>query len=144
MESLFDPKTLYIEDMDQFCIESTLKAKGTSMDDSQRRTWFGSNQLEMVTKLRRLANDLEEVRDGSWLPNRTTLVTDWFLGQRAVPCIIGRPQGHPTIGDGNPMVSTELFYLDADSGYARTFSRWYRLRDPLINGRNGHFDAGVK
>ena len=118
--------------------------KVSSMNESLKQEWFGARQLEIVAKLRNLANDLDRVRGGNWPPHTTTLVTDWFLGQRAVPCLIGRLQGHPTIGDGNPVCSTELFYLDAHSGYARTFSRWYRLGPPLINGPKGHPDAGVK
>jgi hypothetical protein len=114
------------------------------VNESQKQEWFGSGQLEIVAKLRSLANDLEEVQDQGRPPHSTTLVTDWFLGQRAVPCLVGRSKGHPTIRDGNPMFSTELFYLDAHSGYARTFSRWYRLKDPLINALKSYPDPGVK
>jgi len=44
-----------------------------------------------------------------------------------VPCLIGRPMGHPSIFDGKTACSSELFYLDPARGIARTMSRWYHL-----------------
>jgi hypothetical protein len=54
-------------------------------------------------------------------------MNSWTLGRRSVPCLIGRPLGHPAILDGKPACSSELFYFDPERGIARTMSRWYRL-----------------
>ncbi|WP_312862228.1 DUF6634 family protein [Rhizobium sp. P32RR-XVIII] len=44
-----------------------------------------------------------------------------------MPCLIGRPIGHPKVPDGKMACTSELFYLDRERGIARTMSRWYRL-----------------
>lgn len=111
------------------------------MGESLERRWFGSSQVEIVTKLQGLSDDLAKIGCSNWQPPTAVHITDWFVGRRAVPCLIGRSTGHPDIGDGQPMFSTELFYLDAGAGYARTFSRWYRLGRPMDSGKRSHSEA---
>lgn len=101
------------------------------VSESARTNWFGSEQYEVVEKLQGLVNDLGQIGHENWRPNSSVYITDYFLGQRAVPCLIGRSAGHPQIRDGSPMFTTELFYLDQRAGHARTLSRWYRLGQPL-------------
>ncbi|QLL61469.1 DUF6634 family protein [Sinorhizobium mexicanum] len=91
------------------------------------RAWFGVSQSSLVHSLRCLANDLECVGKCDATQVRPVAINTWALAQRSVPCLIGRTLGHPSVGDGRPALSSELFYFDPDRGIARTMSRWYRL-----------------
>lgn len=98
------------------------------MDDSVFDAWFGMPRETLVRRLRSLADDLENADrfdDSRVVP--AVSIEDWALAKRAVPCLIGQPKGHPTVRDGKPMFSSNLYYLDERRGLARTFSRWYRL-----------------
>lgn len=95
--------------------------------DSAFVEWFGMSRASLVDCLRRLADDLENVEQCSEAQAPGAAMNSWTLGRRSVPCLIGRPLGHPVIFDGNPACSSELFYLDPERGIARTMSRWYRL-----------------
>lgn len=57
-----------------------------------------------------------------WLP---------VLDPGAVPCLIGNVSGHPKLEDGKRINTSKLLALDPAGGWARTWSRWYRLEDPL-------------
>ncbi|MBY3181330.1 hypothetical protein HFO24_06555 [Rhizobium laguerreae] len=96
-------------------------------DDSVSRAWFGTSGAELVEKLRRLADDLDNIdrRVDAIAPE--AVMNSWALAMRSVPCLIGSPLAHPSIADGKPVCSSELFYLDPERGIARTMSRWYRL-----------------
>ncbi|CCF19993.1 conserved protein of unknown function [Pseudorhizobium banfieldiae] len=97
------------------------------MSDSDCSEWLGQGREALVAQLRRLADDLETIGRLNWPPSDAVYINDWFVGRRAVSCLVGRPLGHPFIDNGHPMVSSELFFMDVDHGYARSFSRWYRL-----------------
>lgn len=95
-------------------------------NDSVIHAWFGMSRASLVHKLRCLADDLESISDDvEALP--AVAINNWAIAQRPVPCLMGRTLGHPSIGDGRPALSSELFYLDPERGIARTMSRWYRL-----------------
>ncbi len=95
--------------------------------DSAFVEWFGMSRASLVDCLRRLADDLEDVEQSLERQAPRAAMNSWTLGKRSVPCLIGRPLGHPVISDGKPACSSELFYLDPERGIARTMSRWYRL-----------------
>ena len=96
-------------------------------EDLVFQAWFGVSRSSLVQKLRCLADDLENVGKCNDPLVRPVAINTWALAQRSVPCLIGRTLGHPSIGDGRPALSSELFYLDPERGIARTMSRWYRL-----------------
>lgn len=96
-------------------------------DDTAFGEWFGMSRLSLIACLRRLADDLEDVERCWEAQTPMAAINSWSLGKRAVPCLIGRPLGHPAISDGKPACSSELFYFDPYRGIARTMSRWYRL-----------------
>lgn len=56
-------------------------------------------------------------------------------GYRLVPtaafALEGVVTGHPRLPDGRMIVSSQLCYLDAARGVARTLNRFYRLGRPL-------------
>lgn len=88
--------------------------------------WLGLPHPSLISKLRRLADDLAEINQ-CVAQTPDAAINSWTLGKRVVPCLIGRPMGHPVISDGRSAFSSELFYLDPHRGIARTMSRWYRL-----------------
>ncbi|MGO6943448.1 DUF6634 family protein [Rhizobium johnstonii] len=96
-------------------------------DDSAFYAWFGTSGPVLVEKLRRLADDLENIDRCVDAIAPKAAMDSWALAMRSVPCLIGRPLAHPNISDGRPAYSSELFYLDPERGIARTMSRWYRL-----------------
>lgn len=95
--------------------------------DSVLQAWFGMSRTSLVQSLRCLADDLENLDQDAKVPPHTVAIDSWALAQRTVPCLIGRPIGHPSVADGRPACSSELFYLDPHRRIARTLSRWYRL-----------------
>lgn len=54
------------------------------------------------------------------------LLEDWALTQRLEPALSGFVHGHPLRGDTN-ILTSGLYFLDPEAGYARTLSRFYRL-----------------
>ncbi|WP_343227779.1 DUF6634 family protein [Rhizobium laguerreae] len=85
------------------------------------------SRASLATSLRSLADDLENVDQCAQALSPDVAINTWALTKRAVPCLIGRPIGHPSVTRGKPVASSELFYLDPERGIARTMSRWYRL-----------------
>lgn len=89
-------------------------------------------RIQLVHRLRELADELEIP---SITVNRPTARIDqWTVARRAVPCLIGVPTSHPNISDGEPLYSSELFYLDPQKRIARSFSRWYELGEQADPG----------
>ncbi|MGO4117005.1 DUF6634 family protein [Rhizobium leguminosarum] len=95
--------------------------------DSHHFLCSGSDPASLIARFRQLADDLEDIDKCLAARPRTASLNSWALGQRTVPCLIGRPIGHPIVSDGRTACSSELVYLDPDRGVARTMSRWYRL-----------------
>lgn len=87
-----------------------------------------------IERLRRLANDLERIRNGNH-PDEAALsnapvIEGWSLKLRPSVCLSGRVLGHPHIEEGDLGVTTEIFAFAPTLGYARTLSRYYRLGLP--------------
>lgn len=91
------------------------------------------SRLELVEQLRALACDLEKY--GRQPPaDIATKIERWAIARRTVPCLVGVATGHPKLGDGHPIFSSELYFLDRARGVARTFSRFYRLGSEATPG----------
>jgi hypothetical protein len=108
------------------------------MSDSVFFYLFGMPRTEVVRRLRDLADDLDATAERDDIGVSSVVIYDWALAKRAVPCLIGRAKGHPTIEDGHPMFSSELYYLDEERGIARTLSRWYQLGNRLDPESSNH------
>lgn len=54
------------------------------------------------------------------------ILVDWRLGQRTEPALVGFAVGHPALGH-RPVLTSPVYYLDAERGFARTLSRLYKL-----------------
>lgn len=106
------------------------------MSDEYYGTETAMSDARLVLQLRALAFDLENLALRQ--PEPTTVLEQWAVAQRAVPCLIGRSSGHPFIGEGKPCFTSEVFYLNLEAGLARSFTRWYRLGQPA---GSGNFDG---
>ena len=83
---------------------------------------------DLANRLRDLALALDELNSvGHGGIQADVYINDWVLAKRAVPILVGRMKGHPTIKDGNIGATTEIFYINTAAGLARSFNRWYRL-----------------
>ena len=79
--------------------------------------------------VQRLANDLHRVRIGLGPSDlelaNAPFINNWRVIQRAEPALVGLISGHPVVhGHG---ITSGLYVLDRELGFARTFSRFYRL-----------------
>jgi hypothetical protein len=85
-----------------------------------------------IDRLLRLATDLKAIRDGSG-PTANDLgdapiLNKWTPEVRPAPCLVGSVTDHPRLpGIGRPIITSDLWVLAEDQGWARTLSRWYRL-----------------
>lgn len=62
---------------------------------------------------------------------RMTKIDKWTIARRTVPCLIGLPSAHPKFSDGQPLLTSELYFLDPGLRIARSFSRWYELGEQV-------------
>jgi len=96
--------------------------------DSQREI----RQLErMIQKLQALLDDLVAVAQGD-LPDQdrledAPLIDNWYLATRQIMCLRGEITGHPLLGYTPHGITSDLWLLAPQRGFARTMSRYYRL-----------------
>lgn len=94
---------------------------------------------EIMRKTRMLSDDIARLlADGE--PSAEALATapildHWAIVARMRPALTGASIGHPALGDRRLITTTEVFALDPRGGWARTYSRYYRLG--RARGHNG-------
>lgn len=54
----------------------------------------------------------------------------------SVGILEGVVEGHPKLGTGREITTSQTFYLDTELGIARTLNRWYRLGVSAKHGRH--------
>lgn len=94
-----------------------------------------ADALERIRLLQHLTDDLTDIVAGT----RPTLqdlkdavvMRSFMIGQHQVPCLIGLAEGHPRLGT-KLVTTSQLFCVDPDFKWARTFSRFYKLEGGLI------------
>lgn len=90
---------------------------------------------EELRRLSALLKDMESIGRGT-LPEELAveeppLLDRWVRAATLAPCLVGESTGHPLLPGRNRRICTsELLLIDADHGWARTRSRWYRLGRP--------------
>lgn len=93
-------------------------------------TPFGS-LASLNDQLIALAHDIDELRVNGQPRNvdlRTAPVLEaWMSGGLVAPCLLGAVIGHPLLGSRPHIHTSQLIAMDADLGWARTWSRFYRL-----------------
>ena len=60
------------------------------------------------------------------------ILDEWRFAFRPVPCLEGLSTGHPQLpGERRPIVTSEIFLISEELGWARSLSRFYRLGRPF-------------
>lgn len=94
---------------------------------------YNREQLELeIRMLKALVDDLQRIFEGDYpdeqLLTNSPAITSWKLSARRATCLEGILFEHPRLGQIVPHgITSELWFLDLDRNYARTFSRFYRL-----------------
>lgn len=85
-----------------------------------------------VDRLQRLATDLMLLAEGHFNVSENAPVLDnWIRTNRNAMCLAGEASGHPSLqGTRRRIITSDLYVIAEDTGYARTLSRWYRLGRP--------------
>ena len=90
---------------------------------------------EQINARRSLLHDLERLQRGEQ-PDKSELedaplIDNWCFGYRKAVCLEGTMHGHPILGSTVPGgITSELWHIDLKLGFARTYSRFYRLGKP--------------
>ncbi|WP_424631795.1 DUF6634 family protein [Bradyrhizobium sp. SYSU BS000235] len=89
------------------------------------------NLIDLQNALATISDDINDlcVRGR---PSPSSLVDaphleDWSFAAVYTPCLIGEVTGHPLLGDRPRVHTSQLLALDPEGGWARTWSRFYRL-----------------
>lgn len=64
------------------------------------------------------------------------VIDGWFQATRPAPCLAGQFHGHPMCR-GPLSMTSDVWIMAAPLGWARTYSRLYRLGEPLRRGPAG-------
>lgn len=97
----------------------------------------------MAENLARLAADVAHLRDvgepSDAMLRGAPILHSWSAAEGPAPYLIGSVVGHPLLGDRPFIHTSEIFAIDLGQGWARTWSRFYRLGTPrseLAGGGN--------
>lgn len=85
-----------------------------------------------IKALKALVHDLERLLNGEHPDPKeledAPLISNWDFDRRDAVCLVGTLIAHPRLGRIVPNgITSELWYIDPERKYARTFSRFYRL-----------------
>ena len=90
-----------------------------------------------IERLRRLVDDLERIRLGDHPSSdriaKAPILNSWEMAQRPDLCLTGVVKGHPILNDDKQIHTSTLWVISPVLGYARTFSRLYRLGSPFAD-----------
>jgi hypothetical protein len=83
---------------------------------------------KLAQRLEALASDLRRLDDPDFPATIPSLVTlsGWRYSSRSVLSLHGVAHEHPLLGTKR-IHTSQVFYVDHESGLVRTLSRWYRL-----------------
>jgi hypothetical protein len=92
------------------------------------------SRLLLPNALERLAQDIKDYQEGL-RPDAeelagAPLLDDWRLGKRIAIALHGTTYDHPVLPGPRNVATSELYFLDAEGQWARTFNRLYRLGTP--------------
>jgi hypothetical protein len=97
-------------------------------------TPFGT-VLDLKSLLTDLTDDIQYVCEHGH-PDPMSLtgapcLTVWALASKPASSLVGSVAGHPLLGDNPNIYTSPVLAIDANNGWARTWSRFYRLQSPL-------------
>jgi hypothetical protein len=92
------------------------------------------NLKSLRDSLTSLLCDIRDLRTGE-IPRSMDLraapiIDKWSYGLVPARCIAGSVRGHPILSNLARVHTSELVLIDAEHGWARTWSRYYRLGAP--------------
>jgi hypothetical protein len=98
------------------------------------------NIVSLVDQLSALSDDMRDL-DLRGRPSNADLrhaptLSTWTFGELLVPCLVGEVVGHPLLGNRPRIHTSQLIAIDTDGGWARTWSRFYRLEMPADIARS--------
>ncbi len=95
--------------------------------------FLGDDPKQIIRRTRALSDDIARIlADG--VPAESDLaeapiLDHWVVIGRRTPALAGAVAGHPVLGDRS-IITSDLFALDDEAGWARTAGRFYRLGRP--------------
>ena len=94
-------------------------------------------QYAPADTLARLVEDLRLAETGSLLASDfsdSPILHSHRIIPLSVGILEGVVEGHPKLGTGREITTSQVFFIDTGLGVARTLSRWYRLGGFVENG----------
>ncbi len=89
-----------------------------------------------------LTRDLTAARRGEFPTSdqlhAAPVLDQWFIAETVSLSLVGRVSGHPLLGSGRWITTSQLYALQPAGFWARTHSRLYKLGAPHHSG--GTFD----
>lgn len=86
---------------------------------------------ELASKLESIAADLRGLNHiTAMLPTSPIELSQWYLSALPVLTISGIAHDHPKLGT-KPIATSQVFYINTETGPVRTLNRWYRLGVPM-------------
>lgn len=96
-------------------------------------TPYGSLRCLQHT-LTNLLEDVRKLETGEAISpnglNNAPIIDKWEFGLVPTRCIVGAISGHPYLSPGARARTSQIILCDATNGWARTWSRYYRLGEP--------------
>lgn len=93
---------------------------------------------DIIERARRLADDIERLAAAGGPTaadlTRAPVIDLYRPAQRTATALIGVVAGHPSVRNRHVTLTTEVFAIDSDAGWARTWSRFYALGRPIDLG----------
>lgn len=93
-----------------------------------------------LARLEALASDLERFGSGETPSVReleaAPLLDPFAISTRSLPCLVGGNGGHPIL-KGPTVTTSEVWAIAPELGWARTYSRLYRLGEFMRRGDAG-------
>ncbi|MBB6262618.1 hypothetical protein FHS77_003200 [Paenochrobactrum gallinarii] len=90
-----------------------------------------------IRLLKALVEDMEAFLDRNGptkeVLEQSPVIDHWSMSERNTPCLTGSFYHHPILGELIPNgITSQLWLLNKDEGWARTLSRFYKLGKPLV------------
>jgi hypothetical protein len=86
---------------------------------------------EFAAKLKSIAGDLLGLnRSSDELRIQPVEISHWYLSAMPVLTISGIAYDHPKLGT-KPIATSQVFYINTETGLVRTLNHWYRLGVPM-------------
>jgi hypothetical protein len=94
-------------------------------------TTTSQNRGSPIRELEKLIGDLRNLSAGKTPSEHKLqafpLLDQWSFGFLPAACLVGSVRGNPILGNRARVHTSQLVFVDQEHGWARTWSRCYRL-----------------